>query len=80
MPPNNHLAGACCQVLLWVRNGVEVGKQSKDYSVLANFPEYGKPQAGEYVRFASLESLNGEGKSTPLQYSCMENPMKGGAC
>ena len=22
----------------------------------------------------------GEGKGTPLQYSCLENPMDGGAC
>ena len=24
-------------------------------------------------------SLNGEGNGTPLQYSCLENPMDGGA-
>ena len=23
---------------------------------------------------------DGEGNSTPLQYSCLENPMDGGAC
>ena len=25
-----------------------------------------------------LESLSGEGNGTPLQYSCLENPMDGG--
>ena len=27
----------------------------------------------------SLCTLNGEGNGTPLQYSCLENPMEGGA-
>ena len=26
-----------------------------------------------------LEVSNGEGNGTPLQYSCLENPMNGGA-
>ena len=29
--------------------------------------------------YASLFSHSGEGKGTPLQYSCLENPMDGGA-
>ena len=29
--------------------------------------------------FVSLSSLNGEGNGTPLQYSCLENPIDGGA-
>ena len=29
--------------------------------------------------FASVEGLNGEGNGSPLQYSCLENPMDGGA-
>ena len=28
---------------------------------------------------AYLISLIGEGKGTPIQYSCLENPMEGGA-
>ena len=28
---------------------------------------------------AMAEPGNGEGKGTPLQYSCLENPMDGGA-
>ena len=27
----------------------------------------------------SLEHISGEGNGTPLQYSCLENPMDGGA-
>ena len=27
----------------------------------------------------SLRDLDGEGNGTPLQYSCLENPMDGGA-
>jgi len=27
----------------------------------------------------SLGSVSGEGNGTPLQYSCLENPMDGGA-
>ena len=26
-----------------------------------------------------VQSIFGEGKGTPLQYSCLENPMDGGA-
>ena len=29
--------------------------------------------------FHALERCNGEGNGTPLQYSCLENPMDGGA-
>ena len=29
--------------------------------------------------FGILASYNGEGDGTPLQYSCLENPMDGGA-
>ena len=28
----------------------------------------------------NLDSIFGEGNGTPLQYSCLENPMDGGAC
>ena len=29
--------------------------------------------------FESAMGLSGEGNGTPLQYSCLENPMDGGA-
>ena len=32
-----------------------------------------------YISFIFLKSQLGEGNGTPLQYSCLENPMDGGA-
>jgi len=32
-----------------------------------------------YVFFIVLSIVLGEGNGTPLQYSCLENPMDGGA-
>jgi len=39
----------------------------------------------KYLNYKILEvyefySNSGEGNGTPLQYSCLENPMDGGAC
>ena len=31
------------------------------------------------LEIASLACLDGDGNGTPLQYSCLENPMDGGA-
>ena len=38
----------------------------------------GKAMRNDFNR-GSLSFLLGEGNSTPLQYSCLENPMDGGA-
>ena len=43
--------------------------------MLANLPQY-YPNASKYY---VLHSYFGEGNGTPLQYSCLENPMDGGA-
>ena len=32
-----------------------------------------------HVAFWGLDILNGEGNGSPLQYSCLENPMDEGA-
>ena len=32
------------------------------------------------THFPDLALYLGEGNGTPLQYSCLENPMDGGAC
>ena len=32
-----------------------------------------------WQNYAYLSNLDGEGDGTPLQYSCLENPMDGGA-
>ena len=34
---------------------------------------------GASVKWTSLASLTGEGNGNPLQYSCLENPVDGGA-
>ena len=31
------------------------------------------------IQEEQFDSLSGEGNGTPLQYSCLENPMDGGA-
>ena len=33
----------------------------------------------EKLKDKNIEELKGEGNGTPLQYSCLENPMDGGA-
>ena len=37
----------------------------------------GMVNAENYLEFSRV--INGEGSGTPLQYSCLENPMDGGA-
>ena len=32
------------------------------------------------MSLSKLQEIMGEGNGTPLQYSCLENPMDGGAC
>ena len=32
-----------------------------------------------YIKREGVERMTGEGNGTPLQYSCLENPMDGGA-
>ena len=32
------------------------------------------------MNLSKLREIVGEGNGTPLQYSCLENPMDGGAC
>ena len=33
-----------------------------------------------YLHLEKTKAHRGEGNGTPLQYSCLENPMDGGAC
>ena len=37
------------------------------------------PFNGEFIFIATSTRKLGEGNGTPLQYSCLENPMDGGA-
>ena len=53
------------------------------YCVLLNF--FGECQGGWIIGYFNLYIyiyiyIFGEGNGTPLQYSCLENPMDGGAC
>ena len=34
----------------------------------------------DFQSILGLERASGEGNGNPLQYSCLENPMDGGAC
>ena len=36
-------------------------------------------QTSQHLNFSLLDPSNGEGNGTPLQYSCLENPMDKGA-
>ena len=38
-----------------------------------------KWNSGELSREKATNPFSGEGNGTPLQYSCLENPMDGGA-
>ena len=38
-----------------------------------------QPESSLNKFFCTLGSWDGEGDGTPLQYSCLENPMDGGA-
>ena len=38
-----------------------------------------KPTPGTIIILGVVELFVGEGNGTPLQYSCLENPMDGGA-
>ena len=33
-----------------------------------------------HIMAMTSKDANGEGNGTPLQYSCLKNPMDGGAC
>ena len=47
--------------------------------VLAAPGTQGSWQLGQQEIYSGLEGYGGEGNGTPLQYSCLENPMDGGA-
>ena len=59
-------------------------KPTKHFSVLEKLKDHrghansGKPKASMYI-YAGGSVHKGEGNGTPLQYSCLENTMDGGA-
>ena len=46
---------------------------------LATFNEGRSGQTESQFVFVTYWDLSGEGSGTPLQYSCLENPIDGGA-
>ena len=55
---------------------------AKSYLTLCNLRNYsmlGLPVLHYLPEFAETYVYCGEGNGTPLQYSCLENPMDGGA-
>ena len=65
--PSNHLI-LCHHLLLLPSVFTSIGVVSNELAVLIRWPKYW-----------SLSLSIGEGNGTPLQYSCLENPMGGGA-
>ena len=55
--------------MLWVNN-----ETSNSYF----FNSFLTFQGSEVYKFIQLSPIDGEGDGTPLQYSCLENPMDGG--
>ena len=79
-------------ILLWkskLSKHTEVSglKEPTDMSDFPDFPEFpggskGKASASNAGNLGSISELRrspGEGNGRPLQYSCLENPMDGGA-
>ena len=52
-----------------------------DYFFLVNFAQFIKYKKQKYIdeNKNHLSQMSGEGNGTPLQYSCLENPMDRGA-
>ena len=48
-------------------------------STSSGFPAWILFNLKNSLKIGGLALLNGEGNGTPLQYSCLENPMDGGA-
>ena len=75
----NHRYGIDNKPVLW--NGYLMLMNEEMMSSYLFRPQ---PHWGETVRygvniFPSLRKVDREGNGTPLQYSCLENPMDGGA-
>ena len=75
-PPGSSIHGICqARVLEWVATAFSEMNTRCIKSVLIRLPFC---QALERL-FTITSSYPGEGNGTPLQYSCLENPMDGGA-
>ena len=75
-----------CQLVLggrrkWQPTPVLLPGKSHGRRSLVGYPPWGRKESDttERLHFYVLLSCIGEGKGNPLQYSCLENPMDGGA-
>ena len=63
--------------MLWFRNEINISPTVRHWSRI-QMAEV-RIAALVYLKFASHSCIFNEGNGTPLQYSCLENPMDGGA-
>ena len=56
-------------------HGLEIGKGTSETQMVKNLPAMQETR----VQTLGLEDPPGEGNGSPLQYSCLENPMDRGA-
>ena len=54
-------------------------KQNKKNRNFYEMPKFEKNCEQEHINLATKSTIGGEGNGTPLQYSCLENSMDGGA-
>ena len=69
------LCKECCS--FWIQSSywLPIGRRKKK----KNPHEYNCPLFLYLFKYYSISKCDGEGNGTPLQYSCLENPMDGGA-
>ena len=60
------------------RHCVTAGLHSKTETISAAWRLYFNEET-DFLNYHVLNATNGEGDGTQLQYSCLENPMDGGA-
>ena len=65
--------------LKWIQNHSTISNSTNNIQIL--IPKwYQKFQVFDFLfAFDTIKPLDGEGDGNPLQYSCLENPMDGGA-
>ena len=66
------------RVLLGIRGGTWDSYQFRSQTVWGNFT-FSQSALSCFINLPRAQPYIGEGNGTPLQYSCLENPMDGGA-
>ena len=76
------MSGSNCCLLICVQISQEAGKVVWYYHLFKDFPQFviiHTVKGFGIVNKAEVDVFLGEGNGIPLQYSCLENPMDGGA-